>query len=58
LRAYLDREYNTTATAAFVGVSTRTVMDRRAKIEKRLGCRISDRHAELDMALRLEKLLA
>lgn len=58
LRAYLDTEYNAVSAAKLARIDRRTVKEHVVKIERLLGCRISERPAELDMMLQLESLLA
>ena len=56
LRAYFEAELNTTATAARLKVDRRTAMTRLRTVEERLGFPIYKRHAELEVALRLDQL--
>lgn len=56
LQAYLEAERNTSATSARLQVDRRTAMTRLRAIEERLGCPIYTRHAELEVALRLDQL--
>lgn len=56
LRAYFESELNTSATAARLNVDRRTAMTRLREIEERLGFMIHVRHAELEVALRLDEL--
>lgn len=56
LQAYLEAERNTSATSAKLRVDRRTAMTRLRAIEERLGCPIHMRHAELEVALRLDQL--
>ena len=48
---------NGASAAAAMGVSPRTVTNRIAEIEERLGCALHTRRTELDVALRLEHVL-
>ncbi len=48
---------NGASAAAAMGVSPRTVTNRIAEIEQALGCPMHTRRTELDVALRLERLL-
>lgn len=56
LRAYFEAELNTSATAARLNVDRHTAMTRLREIEERLGWLIHLRHAELEVALRLDEL--
>jgi hypothetical protein len=56
LEAYFAAELNTTATAARLKVDRRTAMTRLRTVEERLGFPIYKRHAELELALRLDQL--
>jgi PucR C-terminal helix-turn-helix domain len=56
LRAYFEAERNTSATAARLKVDRRTAMTRLRTVEERLGFPIYKRHAELEVALRLDQL--
>lgn len=56
LCAYFESELNTSATAARLNVDRRTAMTRLREIEERLGFLIHVRHAELEVALRLDEL--
>jgi hypothetical protein len=56
LRAYLAAEGNTTSAAAMLKVDRRTASTRVREIEMRLGFPLRQRHAELEVALRLEQL--
>ncbi|HET8956385.1 MAG TPA: helix-turn-helix domain-containing protein [Solirubrobacterales bacterium] len=56
LLAYFEAELNTTATAARLKVDRRTAMTRLRTVEARLGFPIYKRHAELEVALRLDQL--
>jgi len=56
LRAYFAAGQNATAAAASLGVSERTIAYRLRKLETELGCPVNSRRAELDAALRLERL--
>ena len=56
LRAYFASAQNASATAAMLGVHEQTVAYRLRAIEKRLGCPATTRRAELETALRLERL--
>lgn len=56
LRAYFEAELNTSATAARLNVDRHTAMTRLREIEERLGWLIHLRHAELEVALRLDEI--
>lgn len=56
LRAYFEAELNTSATAARLNVDRHTAKTRLREIEERLGWVIHVRHAELEVALRLDEL--
>lgn len=56
LQAYFEAERNTSATAARLKVDRRTAMTRLRTVEERLGFPIYKRHAELEVALRLDQL--
>ncbi len=56
LRAYFDAEYNVAETARSLGLTSRAVRNRLAKASGRLGYPIPERHAELEVALRLEAM--
>jgi PucR C-terminal helix-turn-helix domain/GGDEF-like domain len=56
LQAYFEAERNTSATAARLKVDRRTAMTRLRTVEERLGFPIYKRHAELEVALRLDHL--
>ncbi len=56
LQAYFEAERNTSATAARLKVDRRTAMTRLRTVEERLGYPIYKRHAELEVALRLDHL--
>jgi hypothetical protein len=58
LSGYFAVGYNTASAAAALGIGRSTMRERLTRIERRLGCTISDRHAELSTALRLEELTA
>ncbi len=58
LRTYLDLSCNAASTAAALGVNRHTVQRRLRKVEERLGESLSGRRAELEVALRLERLAA
>jgi DNA-binding PucR family transcriptional regulator len=58
LRAYLAAGRNAQSAGSALGVHRNTVSQRLRVIEDRLGCSLSERHAEVDVALRLERLLA
>jgi hypothetical protein len=58
LRAFFDAEHNVSSAAAGLKVHRNTVRRRREEIEQRLGCRLHERRAEIDVALRLEELRA
>ncbi len=57
LEAYLASDHSAVAAAATLSVHERTVGNRLRAIERRLGGPISDRPAELAIALRLHRLL-
>jgi PucR C-terminal helix-turn-helix domain/GGDEF-like domain len=56
LRAYFEASRNVTSTAAALGVSRRTVANRLAAIERRLGRPLNRFAAEIETAIRLEEL--
>lgn len=58
LRAFFDAEHNVSAAAAGLKVDRSTVRRWRGEIEQRLGCRLHERRAEIELALRLEQLCA
>jgi DNA-binding PucR family transcriptional regulator len=57
LRAYFAAEHNAQSAGAILDTHRETVTRRLKTIEERLGCSVSERHAELEIALRLEQLL-
>jgi hypothetical protein len=58
LRAFFDAEHNVSSAAARLKVDRSTVRRWRGEIEQRLGCRLHERRAEIELALRLEELCA
>jgi hypothetical protein len=56
LRAYFAAEHNVSATASALNLDRGTVHNRVRESERRLGFRLHERQAELEVALRLEKL--
>lgn len=58
LRAYFAAGHNVKASAATLGVDRSTVRRRVRTIEEGLGCSLQARQAELEVAMRLEALLA
>lgn len=56
LEAYFDSERNTSATAALLRVDRRTATSRLRTVEERLGFPIYTHAAELEIALRLDRL--
>jgi GGDEF-like domain len=56
LRAFFDAEHNVSSAAAGLKVDRSTVRRWRGEIEQRLGCRLHERRAEIEVALRLEEL--
>jgi PucR C-terminal helix-turn-helix domain/GGDEF-like domain len=58
LRAYFAAAHNVKASAATLGVDRSTVRRRVRTIEEGLGCSLQTRQAELEVAMRLEGLLA
>ncbi len=58
LRAFFDAEHNASSAAAVLNVDRGTVHRRLADIERRLGCRLHERQAEIEVALRIEDLRA
>jgi hypothetical protein len=58
LRAFFDAEHNVSSAAAGLKVDRSTVRRWRGEIEERLGCRLHERQAEIEVALRLEELRA
>lgn len=57
LRAYFAAEHNVSATASALNLDRGTVHNRVRESERRLGFRLHERQAELEVALRLEKVL-
>lgn len=57
LRAYLETGRNITSTAAALEVNRETVRNRLRLAEERLGCRLDDCGAELELALKLDEHL-
>jgi hypothetical protein len=58
LRALFDTEHNLSSAAAGIKVDRSTVRRWRGEIEEQLGCRLHERRAEIEVALRLEDLRA
>jgi hypothetical protein len=58
LRAFFKAEHNVSSAAAELEVDRGTVRRWRGEIERRLGCRLHERRAEIEVALRLEELRA
>jgi hypothetical protein len=58
MRAYLDLDCNAASTASALGVNRHTVQRRLKRVEEAIGEPLSARRAELDVALRLERLTA
>jgi DNA-binding PucR family transcriptional regulator len=58
LRRYFATSQNAAATAAALHVHEQTVARRLKAVEAKIGCPLQRRHAELELALRLEELLA
>jgi GGDEF-like domain len=58
LRAFFEAEHNVSSAAAGLKVDRSTVRRWRGEIEQRLGCRLHERRAEIEVALRLEELCA
>lgn len=58
LRAFFDAEHNVSSAAAGLKVDRSTVRRWRGEVEQRLGCRLHERRAEIEVALRLEELCA
>lgn len=56
MRAYLDRDCNAASAASALGVNRHTVQRRLKRIEEAIGEPLSQCRAELDVALRLERL--
>ncbi|MHB2000716.1 MAG: helix-turn-helix domain-containing protein [Solirubrobacteraceae bacterium] len=56
LRALLAAEGNRSSAAHALGVDRDTVRRLIAEIEQRLGCRLSERQAEIEVALRIERM--
>ncbi len=56
LRAFFAAEHNASATAAALKVDRSTIHRWRREIEERLGCRLHERQAEIELALRLKAL--
>jgi hypothetical protein len=57
LRAYFAKGQNASTAGVVLGVDRRTVPNRLRRIEERLGLRIEDCHAELQVALMVEEIL-
>jgi len=57
LRAYFACGQNAAATSAALGIHEQTVAHRLRAIEERIGCPVNARRAELETALRIERLL-
>lgn len=57
LRAYFAAGQNAASAAAALGVHEHTVTRHIRKVEETLGCPVNARRAELELALRLERLL-
>lgn len=57
LAAYLSSGLNAAAAAAALGVHYKTVVHRLAAVEERTGRRVTERRAELEVALRLRRFL-
>ena len=58
LRAYFASGHNAAAAAAMLDVHDQTVTYRLRRVEECVGARVSDRRAELELALRLERMLS
>jgi hypothetical protein len=58
VRAYLDLDCNAASTASALGVNRHTVQRRLKRVEEAIGEPLSARRAELDVALRIERLTA
>lgn len=58
LRAYFASGHNAAAAAAMLDVHDQTVTYRLRRAEESIGARVSDRRAELELALRLERMLS
>lgn len=58
LRQYFTSSQNAAATAAALGIHEQTVTRRLRTVERKLGCQLNARRAELDLALRLDELLS
>jgi hypothetical protein len=58
LRAYFDSGQNAAAAASALGVHEQTVAQRLRTVADRTGYEVATRRAELEVALRLERLLA
>jgi hypothetical protein len=56
LRALLEKTHNVSSAASSLGVARSTVHRQRNEIERRLGCRLHERQAEIETALRIEDL--
>jgi PucR C-terminal helix-turn-helix domain len=56
LRALFAAEHNKSSAAHALGVDRDTVHRQLKEIERRLDCRVHERHAEIDIALRVEEL--
>jgi sugar diacid utilization regulator len=56
LRAIFDAEHNVSSAASMLKVDRRTVHRWLGEIERRLGYRLHERQAEIEIALRLEQL--
>ncbi|HTZ64733.1 MAG TPA: hypothetical protein VMB51_11575 [Solirubrobacteraceae bacterium] len=58
MRALFDAEHNVSSAASALKVDRSTVHRQRNEIERRLGCRLHERQAEIEVALRVEDLRA
>jgi hypothetical protein len=56
LRALFDTEHQVSSAARKLDVDRSTVHRRRNEIEERLGCRLHERQAEVELAVRIEEL--
>lgn len=56
LRAFFDAEHNKSSAAHALDVDRDTIHRQLKEIERRLGCRLHERQAEIEVALRLEEL--
>ncbi len=56
LCALLEKAHNVSSAASALDIHRSTVHRQRSEIERRLGCQLHERRAEIDLALRIEDL--